>query len=186
VEALSKRLKELGEPVNLTRHYGSIQAWKIIGPFDNHDKVGYAAVYPPETEFRIDAEYDGKVGKVRWVEHTTEDALGVVDFNKAIGKHMGVVAYAFTEIHSAAERPFEVRAGSSNAIKIWVNSQLVFTRDEYHHGMSIDQYRAPALLRAGRNTILIKVCQNEEKEEWTQDWTFQARVCDSTGGGLNP
>ena len=54
-------------------------------------------------------------------------------------------------------------------------------RDEYHTMAEIDQYRMPAQLLAGRNVILVKVCQNEEIAEWTNEWEFQLRVTDSLG-----
>jgi hypothetical protein len=107
-----------------------------------------------------------------------------VDLNKVIGKNMGVAAYGLTFVESAKEQPVRIHAGSPNAITIWLNGKLIATRDEYHHGMSMDQYQATGTLKAGRNTILIKVCQNEQTEEWAQNWTFQLRVCDLTGGGL--
>jgi len=31
---------------------------------------------------------------------------------------------------------------------------------------------------------LIKVCQNNQTDSWAQTWSFQARVCDATGGAL--
>jgi cyclic pyranopterin phosphate synthase len=40
-------------------------------------------------------------------------------------------------------------------------------------------------LKAGVNRILIKVCQNEQKEAWAQRYIFQARVCDSTGKAIS-
>jgi hypothetical protein len=45
----------------------------------------------------------------------------------------------------------------------------------------MDQYAATGMLRAGRNELLIKVCQNEQTEEWAQEWSFHARVCDKAG-----
>jgi len=39
-------------------------------------------------------------------------------------------------------------------------------------------------MRAGRNTILLKICQDEEKEDWAQSYQFQLRVCDSNGSGV--
>ena len=38
-----------------------------------------------------------------------------------------------------------------------------------------------AQLHSGKNTILIKICQNEQKEDRAQRWQFQVRVCDATG-----
>ena len=184
VEWIGKRLEALGETVDLTRHFGFLQEWKLIGPFDNSGKAGFDAVYPPEEKLDFDGEYQGKASKVRWVQHVTTDKRAIVDLNKALGKNMGAAAYAASSFESAVERPIHVRAGSTNAVKIWLNGKLLVRRDEYHHGMDMNQYVAPGTLSSGRNVILIKVCQNEGKEEWEQDWKFQLRVCDLTGGGI--
>src|SRR5215813_9125666 len=95
---------------------------------------------------------------------------------------MGAVAYALAEIDCAVERPVHVRAGSQNAIKIFLNGKPIFFREEYHHGMQMDQHIGEGTLRPGRNTLLIKICQNEQSEDWAQNWSFQARVCDQAGG----
>jgi hypothetical protein len=39
-------------------------------------------------------------------------------------------------------------------------------------------------LQAGKNVILVKVCQNEQTESWAQRWEFQLRVCDSIGAAI--
>jgi hypothetical protein len=31
---------------------------------------------------------------------------------------------------------------------------------------------------------VLKVCQNNQTQAWAQDWFFQVRVCDDTGGPL--
>ena len=36
------------------------------------------------------------------------------------------------------------------------------------------------------NAILLKICQNEQTEEWAQDWKYQIRVCDSAGAAILP
>ena len=36
-------------------------------------------------------------------------------------------------------------------------------------------------LKKGKNTILVKACQNEQTEEWTVQWEFQLRVCNQSG-----
>ena len=68
--------------------------------------------------------------------------------------------------------------------KIWLNGKLVFGRDEYHRGQRIDQYKMPIELLKGPNTILVKLCQNEQKQDWTVQWEFQLRVCDATGAAI--
>ena len=47
--------------------------------------------------------------------------------------------------------------------------------------MEIDQYRVNAQLKPGKNTLLVKMCQNEQKEDWTKEWEFQLRVTDALG-----
>jgi hypothetical protein len=184
VTAIAKQLESLGAKPDLTKHFGCVQKWHLIAPFDNTDKSGFDRVYTPEKQLDLKAEHKGKDDAVQWIEHTSADQFGVVDLNKVIGKHMGVVAYGLTTVESAKGQPVRIHAGSPNAIKIWLNGKLIYTRDEYHHGMSMDQYQATGTLRSGRNTILIKLCQNEQTEEWAQNWMFQLRVCDPTGGGL--
>ena len=39
-------------------------------------------------------------------------------------------------------------------------------------------------LKEGKNTILVKACQNEQEQDWTVQWEFQMRVCDSTGTAI--
>jgi hypothetical protein len=181
---IAKQLESLGEKPDLTRHFGCLQRWRLIAPFDNTGKAGFAAAHPPEKEIKLDSEYDGKAVKVQWREHVTADQFGMVDLNKVIGKHMGVVAYAMAEIESPESRAVRICVGTPNAVKVWLNGKLVLTKEEYHHGASMDQYVAACQLQPGRNTLMLKICQNEQKEEWAQNWMFQARICDLTGKGL--
>jgi hypothetical protein len=102
----------------------------------------------------------------------------------AIGKLKGAVFFAHTVVESAAERPVEIRAASNNAVRIWLNGKEIYFREEYHHGMKMDQHVGKGTLRAGRNEILIKVCQNEQTESWAQEWSFQLRVCDHLGAAV--
>ncbi len=184
IEAAAKALRGLGESVNLITQFGWVTAWKIIGPFDNTAQAGFERVFPPETEVRLDAEYDGKSGKVSWHDFEATDEYGKVDFNKALAAAKEVTGFAFSEFHSDRERPAELRLGCKNGWKLWWNGQFVFGRDEYHRGAEIDQYRLPVRVRPGRNTILVKLCQNEEVEEWTVEWEFQLRITDPAGTPL--
>jgi hypothetical protein len=185
VNLAAQRLKKLGVDIDLTAHFGFVTQWMVIGPFDNSDGKGFHTVFPPEKAIDVKAAYKGKDGKqIGWTEHTTEAALGLVDFNKIFGELKGVTAYAFTTVISPSEREVEVRAGSNNAVRIFLNGKEIFFREEYHHGMQMDQHRGRAVLKAGRNQILIKVCQNEQTEDWAQLWSFQLRITDAIGGAV--
>lgn len=184
IKLLAARLKDLGQEVDLPRHFGFLLDWKLIGPFDNTAEKGYDVVYPPERGIDLEGSYAGKKGPVEWFDHVTGDDYGTVDFNKVIAEEKGVVAYAATEFVSAERQEVEVRMASANAVKLWLNGTQIDEHNVYHAGGQIDGYRASAVLKPGRNVILVKVCQNEQTQNWAGRWSFQLRVCDSTGGAI--
>jgi hypothetical protein len=181
IESLAGKLEALGQPVDLQKHFGFLTAWKVIGPFDNSGRKGFETVFPPERKIDLAAEHEGKGRKIRWQDYLTTHKYGMVDMNRPCGKLKEVVAYATTDFFSDEARPVELRLGGKNSWKVWMNGRLLFAHDEYHANTEIDQYLMPAQLQAGRNTILVKVCQNEEVEDWTNEWEFQLRVTDALG-----
>ena len=186
IDALAKKLEELGQTVDLLKQLGFLTKWKIIGPFDNTGRKGFQTVYPPEHKIDAAAEYEGKAGHVRWKDYTVTHKYGKVDMNQAYGKLKDVVAYATTDFISERAQPVELRLGGKNSWKVWLNGKLLFGRDEYHFDSEVDQYSMPAQLQTGPNTILVKVCQNEQMEDWTVEWDFQLRVTDSLGTPIVP
>jgi hypothetical protein len=184
VKLLAARLRDLGQEVNLARHFGFLIRWKLIGPFDNTDEKGYAAVYPPEREIDLGASYPGKHGHVKWIDYQTRDDHGQIDFNKALKEEKAVVGYAAAVFLSNRRQQVELRVSSDNALKVWLNGALVEEHDVYHAGTQLDQYAARAVLQPGRNVILVKVCQNEQTQSWAQGWDFRLRVCDAAGGAI--
>ncbi len=185
VEGIAKTLEGLGEAIDLARQFGFLTRWMLLGPFDNTGQAGFPKAFAPEERIDLSAEYPGKKGApLRWLEHASKDPHGIIDLNKALGKHMGVTGYAFTAVTSPVERQVQLRAGSNNAVKIFLNGKEIYFRDEYHHGMRMDQHVGLGTLKAGRNEILVKVCQNEQTEDWAQSWSFQLRICDELGAAV--
>ena len=111
-------------------------------------------------------------------------ALYVEGSNEILGNLKGAVVFGYAAVSSDTERPVEIRAASNNAVRIWLNGKEIYFREEYHHGMQMDQHTGKAVLKAGRNEILIKVCQNEQTDSWAQQWSFQLRVCDALGAAI--
>jgi hypothetical protein len=181
IESIAKKLAAAGQPVDLQKHFGFLAEWKIIGPFHNTGGKGFEAIYPPEQVIDLAAEYDGKTGKVRWRDYATTHQYGKVDMNQTYGKLKEVTAYATTDFFSDRAQAVELRLGGKNSWKVWLNGKLLFGRDEYHNDSEIDQYPMPAQLQAGRNVILVKVCQNDAVKDWTVEWEFQLRVTDALG-----
>ena len=184
IKTLAKKLRDLGQEVDLPTHFGFLMSWKLIAPFSNADRGGFDTVYPPEKELKFDAVYEGKGKEAKWVEFTSKDEYGKIDFNKPFGMEKSVTGYAATDFISAEDRPAEIRIGCKNGWKVWLNGELLFARDEYHRGAKLDQYKLPCQLKKGKNTLLVKCCQNEQTEQWTVEWEFQLRVCDATGTAI--
>ena len=156
------------------------------------NKVGFAAVYPPEKELNLKAKYKGQLGEVRWQpleltwkdSTTTEDFYGIIDIGKQIKNYKGSVMYTVTEYHSPKQQDVQLRIGTPNSWKMWVNGKLLFGREEYHRGMKLDQYKVAVTLRPGKNVILLKICQNEQDQDWAQKYQFQIRICNSEGKAI--
>ena len=187
VQQIADAMKDLGETVDLLNHFGFVKNWQMIASFDNRNNVGFDVEYAPEKAYLasqsidVNGEFDGKDKKANWQAFETKEPDGSVDLNPLYSNEKGAVAYAYAELEVSQPSECEVRLGCINANKVWVNGTQVMSNDVYHAGSQIDQYTAPVKLKAGKNTILVKVCQNEQTEQWAQDWKFQLRFSDASG-----
>jgi hypothetical protein len=184
VDQLAERLGKLGQSVDLARQLGFLVHWKLLGPFENAAGKGFDAAYAPERETRLDASYPGKHGPVRWIDYTSSDPRGTVDCNKALAEEKEVVGYALAEFVADRPREVQLRLSTDNAVKLFLNGRVVDQHKVYHAGYQPDQYVNRVRLTSGRNLILVKVCQNEQTEDWARGWDFKLRVCDETGGAV--
>ncbi len=182
-----KKLKELGETVDQSRQFGFLPNWRLIGPFDHVGSLNFNKVFPVESDWANGAvkdEYQGKTGTVQWKEEVSKAPDGAIDLAAIYAKEKGCIIYATTEFESEKDQDAEVRLGCINGNKIWVNGKLVMSNEVYHTGTQIDQYAEPIRLKAGKNQILLKLCQNEQTDDWAQVFQFQLRICDSTGKAI--
>lgn len=193
IQKIAGLLKELDQPVALQKHFGFIAQWHVVGPFDNVGQKAFDVAYGPEKELLarsgkaldLSAKYSGKAGEVTWQQVSTDKEDGMVDLNVAYNNEKGAICYAVTRFNSAVAQPCEVRLGCINANQLWLNGEKLISNEVYHTGTAIDQYIATGELKAGPNTILVKVCQNEQTEQWAQDFAFQLRVTDLTGKAIH-
>lgn len=189
VRKIIKGLKQCDIEIDVQHHYGFLNTWHIIGPFNNRERVGFAKVYPPEKEMKLSATYPStfseEISKVAWKKYTTDDSYGVLDLAIQIAPHKGAVDYAYTEFISDRNQPVEFRLSTPNAWKLWVNGKLLFEREEYHRGSHFDQYRVSGEFKKGKNTLLLKICQNEQEQSWAQKWQIQFRVCSPSGMAIH-
>jgi hypothetical protein len=184
-EEVAELLSKVGVKPDLTKHFNFVTEWQLIGPFDSTEGKAFKVSYQPEKKVDLKAELAGKAdAKLKWISAQSDAKYGTIDLNKALSKHKDAAAYAFAVILSPSEQPAQIRVASQNAVQIFLNGTKLFEREEYHHGTQPDGHIADGKLLKGRNEILIKIMQNDQKESWAQVWAFAARVCDSTGGKL--
>ncbi len=148
-------------------------AWLTLGPFDNTKGVGYNTAYIPEEVARIDtnAKYDGVTGPLTWKQASDEVFDGFFEFGKDEGWY---TAYAWISFTSPEERKVQIRFDSDDQGKVWLNGKKVYAHRRTR-GAQIDRRTIPVTLVAGKNTILVKVC-NE-----SLPWGFFLRITDTEG-----
>ncbi len=148
-------------------------SWIVLGPFDNIGKIGFDTAYIPEnaTHFDTTVKYDAIDGKVRWQKCSDEKLDGNIRFGKDADWR---VAYAWTTVTSPDEREVQFRFDSDDQGKIWLNGVEVYAHTETHKAV-VDRYVFPVTLKPGKNSILVKVCEEEF------GWGFYLRITNKNG-----
>ena len=148
-------------------------SWIVLGPFDNIDKIGFDTAYIPEDATHIDTtvKYETIDDKVGWQKCSDDKLDGNIRFGKDVDWR---VAYAWATITSPDEREVQFRFDSDDQGKVWLNGVEVYAHTETHKAI-MDRYIFPVTLKTGKNSILVKVC--EEKE----GWGFYLRITDKNG-----
>jgi hypothetical protein len=191
---LATRLRELGVPVSVAEHFGFLRDWYVIGPFDARGMKGFRTVYPPEEKVDLAAELPGKAGPVRWQRYLAPEPApqaldpvrGVlVNLRAPLGDAEDAVAYAYTAFRVPQAGEVEFRGAADDNLTVWVNGRRAFGFEEYRNGVRLDRHRFRVALRAGENTVLVKVCQAPlDPSSPEPNWEFLLRVVDASGKGI--
>jgi len=149
-------------------------AWLTLGPFDNTEGISYNTAYIIEDALQVDttATYDGADGEVSWQKLNDRMLDGFVDFGKDVNWR---AAYAWVTITSPDERKAQLRFDSDDQGKVWLNEKKMYAHRRRNRGAVMDRRTIPITLRSGKNSILVKVC-NE-----TSSWGFYLRITDPDG-----
>ena len=176
--ALAQFYEENGAPEKanaLIRKTGFIteDSWMTLGPFDNAGGIGFRTQYIRENLPMIDTTeiYDGIYGKVSWQKCNDDSLYGHIK----LGPNLNwCVAYAFATVTSPDEREVQLRFDSDDQGKIWINGIEVFSHTKTFTA-EIDNYIIPVKLSQGKNSILVKVCEE------VGGWSFYFRITDKDG-----
>jgi hypothetical protein len=187
VSAAAAKLDAVGEKVSIVAHLGFVTDWFLIGPFPAPGMSGFRTPFPPETSINLAATLSTADKKeLRWVPHHTSNPFGTVDLVEALGPVDEAVGYAATEVESPRSQAGELRCSADDCLAVWLNGEKVFGRDMWLNGTRFDRFITPVKLKAGRNRLLVKVCQGPHHRDPAvgNAWTFQLRLCAPDGQGL--
>lgn len=186
-------LWKLGEKVSVAEQFGFLLDWYLIGPFDGKGMKGFQTDYPPQKKVDLSEELAGQKGKVRWKRHKVKEALptskdrhqALVNLRdrEALGDADDAVAFAYTEFSVKAAQEVEFRGAADDNLTVWVNGVKAFGFEEWRNGVRLDRHRFTVQLKAGKNTVLVKICQSPAPNP-EPNWEFFLRVVDATGKGI--
>ncbi len=186
-------LAKVGESVSVARRMGFLTDWYVIGPFDGMGQTGIRRDYPPEHQIDLSAELDGQGRKVRWKRYRVREpaptvrsghqALVNLRDREALGDADDAVGFAYTEFSIPHAVEAEFRGAADDNLTVWVNGRKAFAFEEWRNGVRLDRHRFKVALPAGKNAVLVKVCQSAAPNP-EPNWEFFLRIVDATGRGL--
>ncbi len=168
VRALAQRLlieleRARGRTVrsqDFVRDLGFVQAFHVVGSFDNEGKSGCDTDFGPESALDLSASYQSKGREVSWRKPAAKGFDGYVDLSLPLRPNTEAVGYALTWLSATAETKAELSLGTSGAFRLFVNGVKVGASDRYNVPRA-DQHRVQVNLRKGLNRVLLKVCQDK-------------------------
>jgi alpha-glucosidase len=174
---------EISFPVSQVA-YPSINAWQIIGPFDNPGTVSLAEKFPPEDGIDLKATYTGKQGrKIGWKllqrgstpgENVHDDFY--VNLHEFYGgrRNYQAVSYAASWIDSPRDTTATLALGSDDGVAVWLNGSEVW-RIEKGRTYTPKEDKVAVRLHKGVNELLLKVSQDRFA------WGFGASLLNEQG-----
>lgn len=152
----------------------------LLGTWDNDQGKGFDALHPPEREIDLSKRYPGSIVDVGWRTDYPLDPRGKVHLHSVLSPNRWQVAYAATAVDVAEAGEYQLRIGTTDPIKVWVNEVLVFSgrRLSVWH---FDAVAIPVTLRKGVNRVLIKSAHDNSAA-----WMLTARLTGKDAAPLKP
>ncbi len=152
--------------------HGFLRDWMVLGPFPNEGDQQLTEVHYPEHAVDLDATYDGIGGSASWRAHYS--GTGYIDFQSMFDVRGPALAFAHAFVYSPHDRPVVFHLGATQGVRIILNQQDVFTRND-HQPAQPSQYRIATRFRSGWNNLLVKVSR------LYGDWGFYLEITDPAG-----
>ncbi len=135
---------------------GLVLDYHVVGPFGEDLKTAYPPERRPDPSATYSKEKPGEV--ITW-QATQAGANGMLNLREAFNKdHLSV--YALTYVYSTQAQKMQMLLGSSGAVKVWINGEMVHEHAQARKARKDDD-RAEISLKEGWNTVLVKVSTPE-------------------------
>lgn len=149
--------KHAGEVLALpAKAVGFVTAWEV-SPAYQKDGVDYKALF----DMPFPPEASGKAAETPWrlmPIATNAEQPWLLDLLGLWGGEQKV-AYLRTAVKAEQDRDVTLELGSDDGIKVWLNGQVVFANNTARAAAPGEE-RVPVHLKAGWNTLMLKVTQN--------------------------
>jgi tetratricopeptide (TPR) repeat protein len=152
--------------------------WWVVGPYPE----ALATCCPPEKSpdpsrpvARLstpDTGEDQEEADLKWRTIPTHN-YGYVNLGPPFDGAEHLSVYALNYVYAPEERSATLMVGGDDFVRVWLNGRLVHEIPSYRYGYAFSLDRVPVTLRAGRNTLLVKV------SNVTRDHYFHLRLADN-------
>jgi tetratricopeptide (TPR) repeat protein/TolB-like protein len=160
IDKMEEAFAKLGIPLE--------EKWQISGPYHVINAFAYDYQFKPETD-------DLKKSNWQFIHDGMND--GYIDLKNSLSDSYWATAYALTYVYSPEERPVEIRIGSDESCKLWLNDNIIL-KEYSESGFPFDGASVKVVLHPGYNKLMIKVVNQ------VHEWGFLCRITDDEGNGF--
>ena len=161
--------KNLGAPPDST--------WRVIGSFPIENKSGFNYAFPPENKIDMNVSYNLAGRDISWKKAGDGYSDGYTDLNNLFDHSSWSVAYALVYVYSPDDRKAQIRLGTDEACKLWLNNKQIW-QHYFKKDAVFDRDLVTVLLHPGYNKILLKVTNSNS------EWGYYLRLTDEKGNGF--
>ncbi|HDI12993.1 MAG TPA: hypothetical protein ENF64_02640, partial [Hadesarchaea archaeon] len=139
---------------------GFIRDWLVIGPFGSSEDDAFQTDFIGENSITTPPKAGDVVGSRIWKEYHSafgHPTSNFVDLYRVFEPNENVGAYAFVTVVSDNSRVVNLRVGSDDGIKVWVNNELVHSNHVARAAGEDQDLIENVLLNPGSNKVLVKV-----------------------------
>ena len=142
----------------------------MAGPFDWKTDADWDTGFVGEPEIDLAATYKNGEEKIAWKPVAVGDGMGLLNLHGLVAARERCFAYAYTEIEVAEAGPAQLRVGSDDGNRLWLNGKQVVGITRWTGARPLDQDIVDCELVKGVNRILAKISQGGG------GWTFCMRI----------